>query len=1513
MCTTCERANRKARLPRQTGPGSCCRRELAVYGLAPALLLCSTLTPALAGSKTWVPTTGNNWATAGNWSPAGPPSSSTFDTVTINNAIQAVVSTGGATASTVTIGTTAAGGTLLIQGGALGDTNAIVGANAGSIGTVSVDGSSSKWTNSGTLFLGSSGTGYLTLSNGGTVSATTTNVGAYGGSNGTLLIQSGGALNGTSAVVATNVGSTGVATITGAGSQWTNSGNVTVGSLGSGGLSVLDGGLISGNNGSIGANAGSIGTVTVKNAGSQWTSSGTLTIGSVGSGTLSVLNGGMVSSANGYVGANTGGNGTVTVDGSGSTWTSSGTIYLGNVGAGSMTLSNSGTASATTTYIGTNSGSSGTLLIQSGGGLNDTSAIIGANAGSTGMVTVDGPNSGWTNGGTLFLGTGGSGTLTLSNGGTAGAATTYVGVNSGSYGTLLVQSGGQFSGTSAAVGANAGSSGEVTVDGAGSAWVNSGTLYLGRSGTGSLNLSDGGAASAAATYVGTYAGSSGALLIQRGGLLSDISAIIGANAGSTGVAVVTDVGSQWINSGDITVGSLSSGTLSILDGGLVHSANGYVGANAGGNGTATVTGTGSVWTNSGALYLGGSSTGSLTLSSGGAASATAAYVGAYDGSNGTLLIDSGGTLHDTNGMLGVSAGSTGAATIDGPGSAWINSGSLLLGVGGIGSLTLTNGGAASADAAHIGVSEGATGTLLIESGGSVSSATGAIGKESGASGVVAITGAGSLWSNTGDLSVGASGSGALTIADGGSVQALDIYIGSQTGSDGTITIGAGLDEIAAAPGTLEADHLVFGQGAGMLALNHNASGYVFAPAMSGFGVIEARAGTTILTGDSSGFSGTTNIAHAATLMIGQGGNLGGSIGADGTLTLANARGLTIADTISGTGTIAVRAGTAVLTGDASGFSGATAIDHDAGLTLSLGGVLGGSIATEGALTFANTNELTFANAISGSGTLNKTEAGVLKLTGNSSFFTGSTILAAGGLVVDGSLAGSSVTVLSGATLSGSGTVGGIVAQAGSVIAPGNSPGVLTVFGDYTALSDSLYAAELVPDTAASDLLAIIGAATIEDGAQLQAVPYGSGGFRPNSRYTVLTASGGVTGTYMLTGDTSVSAFYGLRDRYDDKHVYLDVAQTRAFTDAARTLNQHGAASGLQSLPIGNSLRGVIEAMPDDGAARIAFDRLSGELHPSVTGALIQTTALSRLAILDRTDGALDGTICLDGTSRIGCPAMWLEGRGGRGRNERDDNARRASYDADGILGGLDVPAFGDARFGLFAGYQNTAVDAAGGDTAAIESAIAGAYGGAEWGGLSLRGGASYGWNEIASRRIVVIPGYVGDLASQYDAGTGQVFAELAYRFDLSGSDDPARISLEPFMGLSGILVHADGFAEQGGAAALTGLPEDTALALATLGLRGQVDFELDLGSLSASGMIGWRHAMGDLTPKTVGGFEQSDYFAVYGAPIGADALIGGLALSVRLSSRATLSASYEGELGQDTYIQGLRGAFSVSF
>ncbi len=79
--------------------------------------------------------------------------------------------------------------------------------------------------------------------------------------------------------------------------------------------------------------------------------------------------------------------------------------------------------------------------------------------------------------------------------------------------------------------------------------------------------------------------------------------------------------------------------------------------------------------------------------------------------------------------------------------------------------------------------------------------------------------------------------------------------------------------------------------------------------------------------------------------------------------------------------------------------------------------------------------------------------GVLDLTADNTY-TGTTEVGDGTLLVDGSQAGSPVTIDSGATLGGIGTVGSITASGGTVSPGDTGPGLFTDSGDLTLQSDA---------------------------------------------------------------------------------------------------------------------------------------------------------------------------------------------------------------------------------------------------------------------------------------------------------------------------------------------------------------------------------------------------------------------------------------------------------------------------
>lgn len=166
------------------------------------------------------------------------------------------------------------------------------------------------------------------------------------------------------------------------------------------------------------------------------------------------------------------------------------------------------------------------------------------------------------------------------------------------------------------------------------------------------------------------------------------------------------------------------------------------------------------------------------------------------------------------------------------------------------------------------------------------------------------------------------------------------------------------------------------------------------------------------------------------------------------------------------------------------------------------------------LTIAPTSGVTtFSGTLSdGSGgvlplSLTKTGAGTLGLSGTNTY-TGATTVNGGTLSVNGSIASSSLTTVNaGGTLGGNGTVGNTTIDGGT-LAPGNSIGALTVAGNLAMTAASTYLVEVSPSNA--DFTHVTGTATL--GGATVAAQFAPGAY-VEKRYTILTADGGVNGTF----------------------------------------------------------------------------------------------------------------------------------------------------------------------------------------------------------------------------------------------------------------------------------------------------------------------------------------------------------------------------------------------------------------
>ncbi|KQO75375.1 hypothetical protein ASF29_13325 [Rhizobium sp. Leaf262] len=316
-----------------------------------------------------------------------------------------------------------------------------------SIGTATVTGDGSVWTNTGYLNVGVTGTG-------------------------TLNIEAGGQVTNASGFIGDKNSSVGTVNVTGEASSWTNSDDLIVGNSGAGTLNIEAGAHVGSATSYIGSRTVGNGTVNVTGQDATWANSGNLFLGSSGTGTLTIADGGVVSVGteqpesgfNGtvFIADQTGSSGTLNIGGAfvetaGTAGTLNAAAVQFGAGTGQIFFNHSNEVydfsadiigkgdifhmSGVTTLSGNSSGFTGLTYIDGGklhvtGSLGGQDGSIGHQSDSTGQVVVSGAGSTWSNSGGLIVGTHGSGTLTVANGGVVSVGTMQP--NSGHDGTLTI-------------------------------------------------------------------------------------------------------------------------------------------------------------------------------------------------------------------------------------------------------------------------------------------------------------------------------------------------------------------------------------------------------------------------------------------------------------------------------------------------------------------------------------------------------------------------------------------------------------------------------------------------------------------------------------------------------------------------------------------------------------------------------------------------------------------------------------------------------------------------------------------------------------------------------------------------------------------------------------------------------------------------------------------------------------------------------------------------------------------
>ncbi|MCP5127842.1 MAG: autotransporter-associated beta strand repeat-containing protein [Gammaproteobacteria bacterium] len=440
------------------------------------------------------------------------------------------------------------------------------------------------------------------------------------------------------------------------------------------------------------------------------------------------------------------------------------------------------------------------------------------------------------------------------------------------------------------------------------------------------------------------------------------------------------------------------------------------------------------------------------------------YTGAISG-NGELLKSGNGTITLTgnnsySGATTISAGALIASAASGA-----ISDSSVVTVEGAGALRLaldeTIGGLAGSGAVDLGTS-----TLTVNQ----SSDTVFSGSIEG-SGALTKTGAGTLTlsgSNmySGDTTLTAGG---LTISSGAALS--DSSAVTMNGGTLTVQIAETIGNLSGASGEIALDQA--------LTVSQDTDG-TFAGVISGSdGLIKLGSATLTLSGENT-YNGTTIISSGA-LAVSQDSNLG-------------------------TGTVILQDSTLLITGD-------TNIDN----ALTLDG------SSTDVISVASGQSATVSGQITGTGSLDKTGAGILSLSVTNSY-TGSTTVSVGTLYVTGALTGTSgVTVNNGATLGGNGTIfssGSNTVTINGTLAPGvvgtdSNVGAITINGNLLFGASGAYAVNIAGNSIGTtyDAVAVSGTVAITSGATFSATHSYAAGNGDSYRVISNDSSDAISGTF----------------------------------------------------------------------------------------------------------------------------------------------------------------------------------------------------------------------------------------------------------------------------------------------------------------------------------------------------------------------------------------------------------------
>ncbi len=481
------------------------------------------------------------------------------------------------------------------------------------------------------------------------------------------------------------------------------------------------------------------------------------------------------------------------------------------------------------------------------------------------------------------------------------------------------------------------------------------------------------------------------------------------------------------------------------------------------------------------------------------------------------------------------------------------------------------------------------------------------------------------------------------------------------------------------------------------------------------------------------------------------------------------------------------------------------------------------------------------------------------------------------------------------------------------LTPGGASAVQTteLWGDFTNQKSSTFTVTTGPDDSSDQLIVSRSAALLGGTVRVVGTYEGT--------YTILRTPNSLLRSEDRFDDVIDTLFINHELIYNTNTVQL-IAERRydSFCEVAGANQRAGACNSLDGLPETTKVAQAVLTIPVNGTAQAqaAFDALSGEVHASLKGALMDTSQRRVAAVNHLTDtrfGNLDArasTAAFGNLSSLadGDNGFWITGYGSRSETDvTSSGTARMETNLSGVLLGVDR-ALGDHwRLGVLGGYSRTDVNQrARLSSASVDTWSAGLYGGAEAGPWGLGFGVIYNGHAADTRRTVSFTGFSPErLSAGYHARSWQLFAEAGHKVQVGS------LMLKPFAGVSHTGFASNGFSESGGAAALTSSSDTDNATFTTLGLRSAMAL---LDTIHVRGMAGWRHAFGDTEPSSTATLRNSTTaFTVTGAPIAEDALVTEIGIEAGLLDNVFLGVAYKGRYSDGVTVHGFNASLRATF